>query len=221
MTFTAQIHTETETASFSTSHTMPVPSEVVATAQPFPETPTAIAELQQQFFGFGSMILRLEQKPKIAVYAQKQRFEIVDWGINLRFGDQGEIAREMARKFLALFGKAERDELSDAERSEWTRIVQSVDYQKFCAERSPFRYMEGELEKTQARVFVVKWHDGSSVVIDRSTAPELRVLNIRERFSALVKFGEGDKVMALQSVSILPPIRNAEETWKSWPVRNS
>ena len=190
-------------------------------AEPFPEKPTAVFEVQQKCFAVGDRILSLEEKPMIAVYAQRQRFEIVDWGINLAFGEQNKIAREMVRKFLTLFSKAERDSLTGEENAEWVKISQSVNYRKFCAERAPFRYVEGEFVRTAADGFVVTWHDGSSNVVSRTAAPELGLLNDGERFSAMARFGDENKVVALESVSILPSIPDAKEMWETWPVRRS
>jgi len=71
------------------------------------ESAPQIWKLAQRHFVVGGQHLVLDEPPQIAVYPSASQFELVGWGIRLEYGQQGQIARELLRKFLSLHAKAE------------------------------------------------------------------------------------------------------------------
>src|SRR5438874_13829987 len=82
------------------------------------ETAPQIWKLSQRHFVIGGQHLVLDEPPQIAVYPSTFQFEVVGWGIRLEYGQQGQIARELLRKFLSLHAKAESSMLDEQQEAE-------------------------------------------------------------------------------------------------------
>lgn len=194
----------------------------VRSARRFEKGQPQIFTLQQRHFVVGGQHLALEENPKIAVYPGRFEFEIVGWGLSLPYGKQNEIGREMVRKFLSLFGKAERLELTEHEEAEWATIVKQVDYKRFSIERSPHRYVEGKLLNHDERGCRIQWHDGTKERLVEPTSIPFAILEPGERFRALAKFGKDNVVCDVVGLVPMPAIsgEDAEAMWQEWPEKS-
>jgi hypothetical protein len=185
------------------------------------ETDKQLFTLQQRHFVVGGQHLVLDENPQIAISIGRfDEFEIVGWNIRLQYGKQDQIARALVRKFLLLFGKAERMELNEVEDAEWTEIAKRVDYRRFSIERSPYRYIEGVLLERDEKSCKIQWHDGSTEHIRGQTITAFRVLEPAERFKGFGRFGDGNILQDAMTISPLPPIseEDGEATWQAWPT---
>src|SRR5262249_54643094 len=156
-----------------------------------------VFRLTQRYFTSGSHRLVLEKKPEIAFYPGQDEFEIVGWNLKLPRSKQGEIGRELVRKFLILFLRAERSQLSNDEKAEWRTIVEQVDYRQFSIDRAPGRYVEGHLVTSDENSAVIEWHDGSRQKIAGPCVADFRILEPGEQFSAMAWFGRDNIVLRI------------------------
>jgi hypothetical protein len=192
----------------------------ITSAVKLAETDKQLFTLQQRHFVVGGQHLVLEQNPQIAISIGRfDEFEIVGWNIRLQYGKQDQIGRALVRKFLFLFGKAERLELTEGEEAEWAGIAKRVDYKRFSVDRSPFRYVEGTLVLRDAKGSKIQWHDGTTERVSDPLATAFRVLEPGERFKGFGKFGEGNVLTSIMTVSPLPPVseETTEAAWQAWP----
>ena len=135
-------------------------TEQIHSSRRFAEHDAQFFTLTQRHFVVGGQTLVLDENPSIAVYPGQLEFEVVGWDIRLPYGKQGEIGREMIRKFLTLHGKAERSELTEQEEAHWARISKDVDYRRFTMDRAPSRYVTGVLvARADDSRRVARWHD--------------------------------------------------------------
>jgi len=93
----------------------------------------------------GSLLLRLNEKPKIALDQSKMECEVLGWDIFLPVDKVELFPREMARQFLKLFSLADADQLNNEQREQWLRLLDQVDFQTFSVDRAAPHYMEGEM----------------------------------------------------------------------------
>lgn len=193
-------------------------TEQIHSSRRFEENDAQIFGLTQRHFVVGGQTLVLEENPSIAVYPGQMEFEVVGWDIRLSYGKQGDIGRELIRKFLTLHAKAERSELSEQEEAHWAKISRYVDYRQFSIGRAPARYVEGMLVERNDDKCRVEWHDGTKELVKGKTASAFRILEPGERFMAFAKFGHGNALQEIQNLSPLPPSDDTgERMWREWP----
>ena len=179
--------------------------------------------LGRSHFSFGEQHLSLEKPLRADAYLNTGLIRIKDWDIQYPMGRTDfNLDRELVRKFLTLFSRAETNSLSSYEAEEWAKIVAQVDYQRFCADRSPHVYMEGTLLENTAAGWRVRWHDGSEQWVKGQAGTPLNVLDEGQGFAALVKFGREKAVLSIDNISFVStPNTTGEALWQSWPTVNS
>jgi hypothetical protein len=189
--------------------------------RPFTAEDRQLFTLTQRYFVVGGQQLVLDEPPQIAVYPGIFEFEIVGWNIRLAYGRQREIGRELIRKFLTLHAKAEKSVLTEQDEAEWAEISKRVDYRKFSVERSPARYVEGTLSSRNDSQCQIEWHDGTKEWIIGKWVAAFALLEPGERFTALAKFGEGNRLCEISNVSpvvISVSGEDGEQMWREWPA---
>lgn len=188
------------------------------------QVPTAAA---LQRFVFDEKLIPLEggqshiplKKPlTLEIDPETLRFAVKDWRIEMDCAQLSLLSREVARRFLRLLSAAENENLSEPDQADWLRISDYVDFQRFSAERSAPRYMEGTV-RSKAEVVIVEWHDGSLEKLDRSVAKALSEVEPAERFSAFVKLGLDDHALLIERVSLLGN-RITLPDWQNWPPKS-
>ena len=180
--------------------------------------------VHRRFFAYGGHELSLDCDLLADAYLNVGVLRIRGWGIEISPAAQREfnLDREILRRFLSLYGKAEAGGLSAVEQEDWASIVAQVDYQRFCAERSPEVYVEGRLVAREDDAWRVQWHDGSEQSISAPIGRQLDLLEDGEQFGAFVRFGKDRAVTSLSGLSFLTwQAQTSEELWNSWPAASS
>jgi hypothetical protein len=151
----------------------------------------------------GKTLLRLRSAPRLRVDNRSRQFEVQDWGIQMPCSDVHDLPRQMARRFLDLFGKSERGMLSADERGAWITVLDQIDWTQFNIDRAAPHYAEGTLLRRQPTV--VQWSDGVTEKLEPMVAPALQAFEPGELFSAFVKLGRDNKALSMERVLLIPP----------------
>lgn len=178
-----------------------IPSQLIARKEPAKQSRARFAFRQRHLtLEGGRLLLRLNQFPQLEVDPQAMEFEVVDWGVRMPCSEAENLTKAMARRFLYLFGKADEQALSEEEENAWIRILDNVDFQRFCADRSAPHYVEGTLVRLSP-VCLVDWHDGERQKISSRVAENLgSCLNPGDKFGAYVKFGRDNDVTSIERI---------------------
>jgi hypothetical protein len=195
-------------------------AEEVRVEYPLDATKPQIWNLTQRHFVVGGQHLVLDEPPQIAVYSAQYEFEVVGWGIRLRYGQQGQIARELIRKFLHLHSKAEMNTLTEQEEAEWAEVAKRVDYRRFTRERSPFQFVEATLiERSSENDCQIEWHTGEKERVAGKLAFAFSLLDPGERFNGLARFGQNNQLIEVRDLTPAPRLPDdAERMWRAWPT---
>jgi hypothetical protein len=181
----------------------PVPSQLIAEAQPAPKLLKTYRFPQQLIpLDGGKTLLRLRKPLQLFVNQKTLEFDVEDWGIRMHCADVADLPRQIARRFLQLFSKADSRVLSGQETEEWLRILDQVDYTQFCVERSAPHYVEGTLIKKHP--LTVEWHDGTTEHLPPTHASVFYPLDHGDQFSAFVKLGRENAVISIERVALIP-----------------
>jgi hypothetical protein len=176
----------------------------------------------RRFLACGGQHISLHNDLVAEAYLNAGVLRIRGWSIEFDLYGQADLDRALLRKFLDLFSKAEANRLCADEQEQWASIVNQVDYQRFCAERSPHIYLEGSLVSRTPDGWVVRWHDGTEQRIGCTAGRALELLDPGQRFGAMVKFGKDQTVQSIADISLVPEsAATSEELWQSWPPVSS
>jgi hypothetical protein len=151
----------------------------------------------------GKTLLRLRSAPVLSVDSGTLEFEIEGWGVRMSCADVHDVPRQIARRFLYLFGKSEQRLLSEQERLGWIEVLDRVDANQFSFDRSAPRYNEGVL--LQRNPIVVEWSDGKNEKLDAKIGGALMPLDPGDTFSAYVKLGRDNKSLEIDRVMLIAP----------------
>jgi hypothetical protein len=151
----------------------------------------------------GKTLLRLRSAPLLTVDKAALEFEIEGWDLRMKCADVYDVPRQIARRFLYLFGRSEQRLLSDEERSAWIQILDRVDSNQFSYDRSPPRYNEGIL--LQRDPIVIEWSDGKNEKLDAGVGAALMPLDPGDTFSAYVKLGRDNRSLEIERVMLIAP----------------
>ena len=188
--------------------------------KPLDASKPQIWNLTQRHFVVAGQHLVLDEPPQIAVFSTRFEFEIVGWGIRLKYGEQGQIARELIRKFLHLHAKAEANTLDEQEEAQWAEVTKRVDYRRFSRERSPFQHVEGTLiDRHSAAECRIEWHSGEEERVAGELAFAFSLFDPGERFVGFARFGENSQLIEVRDLVPAPALpENAERMWREWPT---
>jgi hypothetical protein len=131
------------------------------------------------------------------------RCGVTEWGVNLPVTEVADLPNRLARQFLTLFSKADRNSLDHEESDQWLRIVDQVDYRRFCIDRAAPQYVEGTVETKQPNFVRVRWYDAMPENIEFPVASALNVLKKGDEFGAYVKLGLDNKAMSIERLTLL------------------
>jgi len=162
---------------------------------PFPQAVMPLGE--------GDKTIRLWSQPTMRYDSARATVELQPWNIRLRMEEAGNIPREIARTFLTLWTKAERQTLSDPEKSRWAEILEQVDFQQFCVEHAPTRYVQGLLKTRTSAATTVLWQDGTEENVTGAPRTALDLVNEGEAFSAHVRFDRRARTAEIANIAIL------------------
>ena len=180
----------------------PPPAQIVANAPPEPRLEQEFRFSQQIIpLDDGRTLLRLRDTPKLRVNTRTMEFDVEDWGIHMSCDKVEDLPRQIARRFLTLFSKADQDMIDSEERLEWLRILDKVDYTQFSIERSAPHYVEGTLLKKHP--FTVEWNDGATEVLPPALASVFYPLDPGDSFSAFVKMGKDNHAIGIERVCLI------------------
>lgn len=180
----------------------PPPTQIVAKADPSPKKVQRFT-LPQQIIPLdeGRTLLRLRKAPTLKVNTRTMEFEAEEWGITMPCDKVEDLPRQIARRFLTLFSKADQDSMEPQERVEWLKLLDNVDFAQFSIDRSAPQYLEGTLVgKNPPRV---EWHDGATEILPLSLASSLFPLDPGDNFSAFVKVGRDNRTLSIERVSLI------------------
>ncbi len=129
--------------------------------------------------------------------------EVDGWDLKVPITKLGSLDDAVVRQFLVFKGKAEQDALTDDQREAWIKIVDSLDYGRFCAESSPQSYVEGTIRTVSAKSIYVEWQDGTKEWLPRKVAGTLAVFESGDVFGAFAKRNYKGITTRLENVSSL------------------
>lgn len=175
-----------------------------------------VEELVPEKIHLADVEITLLERP-VCVLRRGMTVFVRGWGVECAYQNVYDIPRELARRFLLLFGKVQNGTLTDEEKDFWGYIVDHVDYPGYCESRARPISCEGVLKERRREGASVEWADGSLSHITGSLASRLDLVNVGERFSCVVSFRNG-KVTDLSEVS---PVENSETDDWSWIVRTA
>lgn len=178
-----------------------IPAQLVARKEPIKQSRSRFTFRQLHLpVESGRLLLRLNHFPQLEVDPDAMEFEVVDWGVRMPCAEAEKLPKAMARRFLYLFGKADEQSLSEEEENAWIRILDRVDFQRFCTDRAAPHYVEGTLVRLDP-VCLVNWHDGERQKIPPRVAESLAAcLEPGDKFGAYVKFGRDDAVTSIERI---------------------
>src|ERR1043166_9598941 len=152
----------------------------------------------------GRTTIRLYAYPTITVDMNDFSCELEGWEIKIPSSEIIRLPREISRKFVTLWGKAQRKSLSEHESLVWLNILDLVDYREFSIDRAEARTMEGLLLRNSP-FWYVEWSDGERARVPENIAGALRIVEPGELFTAKVRLGNEDKTEAIFNVVPLGP----------------
>ena len=182
----------------------PASSEIVSQHELLPE--------QLRTFSFpqtlipiegGATVLRLRQQLKLVLIEGSDEFVVKDWDIRMPTNQVFDLPRQIARKFLQFFSKADGRALLPAEEVVWCNILGTVDATRFSIERSPPHYVEGQLK--QQHPTRVEWADGQTEWLTPKASTALSVLEPGDHFSAYAKLGRNSETLSLSRIMFIQP----------------
>ena len=179
-------------------------SEVVATKKP--EKGMRIGyKLDRELLSLegGQLLVRLRRPLTVEVDPSTMNCGVFDWGVTLPVSQVAELPNRLARQFLSLFSKADRGVLSDQESDQWLKVVDQVDYRRFCIDRAAPQYLEGQIQTKQPTFVIVRWYDDTPEKIEFPVASALSVLQKGDEFGAYVKLGLDNKAISIERLTIL------------------
>jgi hypothetical protein len=181
----------------------PLPTELRARQAPRTDRKAAY-RLNQRIIPLdgGSMLLRLRNTLNLAVDPQTMQFEVEGWNIHLPVDQAADVPRQIARRFVELFSKADAGILSDKEEQDWLRVLDEVDFAQFSIDRSAPHYLEGTLLR-HTPVCRVEWHDGETTNLEPEVAMALHWMEPNQRFGAFAKLGKDNVVKSLERVTLI------------------
>jgi len=150
----------------------------------------------------GHLLLRLTRTPRVALDPGTGECEVLNWDVRLPATKAEDLPREMARKFLELFSKADAGTLSEQEQAGWLSLLDEVDFQAFCVDRAAPHYMEGRL-LTPSPQCRVEWHDGTTKKISPIVARSLSLLRPGDEFGAYVKLDLNNDVLGIERLTLI------------------
>jgi hypothetical protein len=149
----------------------------------------------------GKTLLRLRSAPVLQVSNKSLEFEVEGWGIRMKCGEVYDLPRQIARRFLYLFGRSEQQVLSEEERLQWIGILDRIDSNQFSFDRSAPRYNEGVL--MQRDPILIEWSDGKTEKINAIVGTALLPLEPGDLFSAYLKLGRDNKTLDIERVTLI------------------
>lgn len=150
----------------------------------------------------GRTLLRLNSPLSLLLDKRTMVFEVKDWDIFMETGQAHELPKQIARRFLTLFGKADSQTLTPEEKIQWLKICDQVDVAQFNVDRSAPHYMEGKVKRKAP--LTVEWHDGTNEQLPARLAANFHPLEAGDNFSAFVKMGKANVSLAIERLTILP-----------------
>jgi hypothetical protein len=154
----------------------------------------------------GRICLHLRLPIKLRLDTTSFTFEAVDWGIKIDAAQVADLPAMLARRFLELFSASENDALTVESRAAYIRISDYINFSQFSVDRSPARYIEGEVITSGQTEIIVEWHDGEKERLRGNITRSLSELIKGDRFSAWVKLNSENHVTHIERISLLPPL---------------
>ena len=180
-----------------------IPTEIRARHEPRRDRKTSF-RFDQRIIPLdgGSVLLRLHRSLQLAVDPHTMRFQVEGWNIEMPCADAPDLPRQIGRRFLELFSKADARILSPEEEQDWLKVLDQVDYTQFCVDRAAPHYVEGTLLR-HIPVCRVEWHDGELENVSREAAAALAILEPGQRFGTFAKLGRANEVKLLERVTMV------------------
>lgn len=137
------------------------------------------------------------------------KLEILGWGLSVDLRESNDLPRRIGKRFLELYSRSVRDELSDQDEACFEKICEQVDYRRFCRSRELPRFREALLVRKQPTGFL-KFLDGKKIKISSELTAQLRVLDEGQYFGALFEHDDSGDISGIKNIIILPFIDSAE-----------
>ena len=147
----------------------------------------------------GKTTIELRDYPVLLLDTADFSVTLPDWGLKLQYGEVADLPRQICRKFLLYWGKAERRALDDADADVWLKILDTVNFTEFSMQRAAPRVYEGELIR-KTPFYFVEWSDGERARIPDAVGRSLALLEPGDMFTAEVKLGHEDEITSVENV---------------------
>jgi hypothetical protein len=186
-----------------------------------PEVPAAIQlsnveELIPKKLIFNDVEIALLERPA-CVFRRGMTVFVQGWEVEAASHQVYDIPREMARRFLLLYGKAQDGVLSEAETECWGYIVDHVDYAGFCESRARPMPYEGVLKERSNNQLTLMWADGTINNVREPLASHFELINTGGKFRCFVKF-RNNSISALEGVTPIETSSNDDWSWIERPA---
>ena len=166
----------------------------------------------------GKTLIRFIDRPMLRLNFGRGMIEVEGWGVEVPISKSTEVPRELARKFLQLWSRSEKQILNPEDRASWEFIVDTVDFDSFTVDRVAPRYVEAlYVRQNNQQRPVVKWQDGTLEEISKECSGSLAVLNPGEWFGGYAKFGTDGRTIHLERIFMLEG--RDEPLPREWPTR--
>jgi hypothetical protein len=130
--------------------------------------------------------------------------EVRGWGLRVPAIELDRLDAAVVRYFLLLQGKAEHQALSGDEHTAWMYIVDTIDYQRLCADRARPAYAEGTIRTARGDGAVyIEWQDGEREWLPARTAGALTWLRPGDAFGAFVRHDVSGRATRIEGVTSL------------------
>lgn len=128
--------------------------------------------------------------------------EICGWDLKVNLDEATDLPRQISRRFIDLFAKAERGDLDEQEEACFDNICEQIDYRRFCADRDMPRYMEAlVLRKTPA---LIRYLGGANIRLEPEIARKIELLDEGEYFGAYFTLDREGQITDIRNVSPVP-----------------
>ncbi|HTB62598.1 MAG TPA: hypothetical protein VK737_03330 [Opitutales bacterium] len=147
------------------------------------------------------LVLALKHKLELDINFISGNTTVKRWNVTTRTIDAWDLPRLLARKFLQLQSKAANSSLSAEEMSQYNTILEEVDWNQYAIDCARPHYVEGTVvQKSPLRI---RWADDTSQDLPWTMAKEFFLLESGDKFSAHVKLGRDNTVLAVRHVNLI------------------
>lgn len=161
------------------------------------------------------VILEAYQPLKLGYHNDDGMLEVIGWGLEVPLGQGHSLTDLIAKRFLDLYSRSQRQLLSNEEALQFSEICSQVDYRAFCAARRMPQWQEAWLVRKQPICFL-DFGSGKLVKISPEVAKSLRLFDPGTYFGAWFSTDRDESIELIQHAEPLP--EPADINLIDWPA---